>query len=81
MSKSTTRSRLSVEFPLIREYKIADVQDYTDKTTGENISVCKYVKRSKVGDTWQDVLAKEFIENPLKYDLVGKVLKITTEIV
>lgn len=81
------RARLTPDTPLVREYPIVECQNFEDKSTHENISVCKYVKPRKTGnkteewkDIWEDIILKEWISNPSKIDLKWMKIQVITQI-
>lgn len=85
MAAKTPVSRVGVGYPLVREYRIADMELYRND---ESVSICKYVKRRKTDkktpegkDIYEDYLATEWVFNPEKIDLRGSSIKVTTEIV
>lgn len=75
------RQRLGVDAPLVSEYEIISQEIFRNDPT---ISICSYVKRKKTWqkradgtDEWVDVVEKEWVLNPEKYDL--KWMKIRRE--
>lgn len=82
MATKQPRQRLSPQSPLVRDHVIIDTQDFVDKETGENITICKYVKPYNEGTPkdpkWVDRVYKEWVSNPEKFELRG--LKIRTQI-
>lgn len=81
----TTRTRLSPDTPIIKEYQIFEANDYLDKESQQNISVAKFVKPYNEGTRespkWVDRVYKEFVQNDTKIDLKWMKIRVTTEIV
>lgn len=79
------RVRLGVDTPLIREFPISAVQNFDDRETGKNVSVCKYLKPYNEGTKdepkWVDRVYKEWVENPQKINLLGAKIRVETSIV
>lgn len=60
--------RVSPDSPLSKSYVIVEAQQYSKDP---DITICKYVKRVKIGDNWEDKVFAEWVKNTEKIDLIG----------
>lgn len=69
--------RVWVGLPLTKSYMIIEAIPYSKD---ENVTICKYVKRMKSGDVWEDKVVTEFVSNPKKIDLLWLKIEYETRI-